>query len=471
MFSQLGSLLSRAGLLLAGAGCFAGALLAYYKLHDHALTLSGEAIAFVVPVIVGILLVLLAVRLSAHRVRRLMLELVVLGVAVFFVEAGLTAFASVSPNHLLERAKVARKLGITFDQRSKSELVAELRGRGMDAYPGISRNWLESPAMKQRVSSAIYPLSQVSNALIVECNESGQYMTFTTDEYGFNNPPGLAASGRPQIAAVGSSYTLGHCVPNVQGFVGRVRDRYPRTLNFGMAGTYVLTDLATLREYIAPLRPRVVLWMMYPNALESDEISDPILARYVEPDFSQHLLDRRAEVDALLRKHIGPIQSDLDNKMAAEVADYEHQRWRRIPLLPRVRAELHDNLLPALKSVMYQPAVPEDLGTALNIIKVARDEVEGWGGKMVIVLIPTYEEVVANQTLPGRRNERVLTLLEPLHVHVINGVELFRRQHDPAGLYNQRSSNHFNEDGHRLLGEYIVADLDRTYPELLASSD
>lgn len=467
----------RAGLWLFALGCLAAMAVAHRKLQDNALTPAGYLLAYGLPPIAAVTAIGLALRLPASRVTRLLVELVALGVSVLAIEIALTAFASVRPSIAnvgpglqLERARIAAKMHLPFDLRTKSQVVADLRAQGIDAYPEFSRDALTHPNVKARFGETLYPLSQVSSSRIVECNESGTFQTFVTDEYGFNNPPGLYAAGHPAIAAVGSSYTLGHCVPGIQGFMHRVRERYPRTLNFGMAGSHVLTMLATMREYVEPLRPPVVLWVMYPNAMETGELRDPILRSYLQPGFSQHLLEQRARVDQMLRANLVEVQNEIDAKEGADYAASQRSKWRRVLRLSELHERMNESAVPMLKGLMLRPAPLTDFSRTQDIIALARDTVAGWGGHLVVVLIPTFEEVVAKQISPDRSNERILRLLQPLNVHVINGVALMRAQADPAAFYNLRSNNHLNEAGHMLLGDFVVADLAAHYPQLANES-
>jgi len=478
MASRFSAAAGRLGLWLVALACFAAVFVASHKLRGHVVTPVGLLLAYVLPPIAGGIAIWLAITTPARRLSRLFIEAVALAVSVVVIECALTVFASVrpalanvGPGLQLERARIAAKLGLpAFDLRTKSQAIADLRAHGVEAYPGISRDALIQPRIKARFGDSLYPLSQVASSRIVECNESGQFQTFVTDDYGFNNPPGLMAAGNPTIAAVGSSYTLGHCVPGIQGFMNHLRERYPRTLNFGMAGSHVVTMLATLREYVAPLRPRLVLWVMYPNAMEDYELSDPILHSYLQPGYSQHLLERRAEVDRLLRENIVEIQREIDAKQASDYAASERARWRRVLRFSELHERLKESAVPMLKSLMFKPGPLTDFSQTLAIIALARDSVAAWGGKLVVVLIPTFEEVVAKQIPADRSNARIMGLLSPLGVHVINGVPLFRTQADPAALYNLRSNNHLNEAGHRLFGAAVAADLASHYPDLATAS-
>ena len=187
-------------------------------------------------------------------------ELALLGVSLVSVEACDCRSESDPASRQLAREKVAETLGIPFDSRTVSQVVDQLRLQGMDALPGIGARWAQLPQVREHLPDGLYPLSHASRAAIVECNENGRYLIYRSDEFGFNNPPRLVASGNVTVAVVGESFALGHCVPQEQSLVGVIRRTIPRTATFGRAGNGTLAELASFREYVEPLRPRVVLW-------------------------------------------------------------------------------------------------------------------------------------------------------------------------------------------------------------------
>ena len=160
--------MARSCLWLAGLGSFGVEVLALAKLRHHAYEPVGLIAVFVGPLIAGFVLIWLARRLPPRRVQRFVLELVLLGLCIPVVEAGLTTFAWTSPSEQMRRIDTAARLGIPFDRRYKSQVVDAMRAQGVAAYPGIARDWLWQPYIKQRVGSAFYPLSQVANSQIVD---------------------------------------------------------------------------------------------------------------------------------------------------------------------------------------------------------------------------------------------------------------------------------------------------------------
>src|SRR6185312_8721793 len=267
-----------------------------------AYTPLGASVMILVPLLAAVAFGYVAVRASRSGVVRVARELIVFGFTLLAVEALIAVWSPEAATPQITRARAAHKLGLPFDLRTKTEVIQDLRSRGVDAMPGMSREWPQISAVRQQLPDGLFPLSDASNASIVECNETGKYLVFQSDEFGFNNPRGLIASGHVDVAAVGASFTLGHCQPPEVTLIGRLRKVYPRLANLGIAGSATLSMLGTFREYVQPLRPPLVLWITHPLAADaSDELKDPILVRYLDPAFTQHLMERHAEVDKALR--------------------------------------------------------------------------------------------------------------------------------------------------------------------------
>jgi hypothetical protein len=132
---------------------------------------------------------------------------------------------------LLVHERAARGQGIAYDARLPTEVVRDLQAKGLDAVPGFAASNVANPSVANAIRErGLLPLSNVANALVVECNEGTGYLQFRSDQFGFNNPPGLAA-GPIDVAIVGESLALGHCVAPSTSAVDRVRAQFPRTAN------------------------------------------------------------------------------------------------------------------------------------------------------------------------------------------------------------------------------------------------
>ena len=77
--------------------------------------------------------------------------------------------------------------------------------------------------------------------------------------------PGRPYSGWVLVAVSFSALgvVFGIRLPFSVFFVALIRDRHPGTVNLGIGGNGPLMMLAGLKEYLAALRPRVVLWFYF----------------------------------------------------------------------------------------------------------------------------------------------------------------------------------------------------------------
>lgn len=443
---------------LALLGMCAGSLgvLALFVLTGRLGGMSALAAASVVALLLGIAAAtgFAAIRLSSSGVVRVAFEIGALICALWVAELLIRVISPNPPSTQHARADDAARLGLPFDLRTKSEIVAELRARGVDALPGMSREWPRQPRVRQQLPEDMYPLSNASNVEVVECNEVGKYLSFHSDEFGFNNPPGLVASRHVDIAAVGASFTLGHCVPEGRSFMAQLRQVYPRLANFGIAGSGTLSMLATFREYVQPLQPPVVLWVMHPWTADTrDEEADPILHRYLDPSFSQHLFERRAEVDQAMRAVAIPVQYEADAAQRRAVEASKRDRFVGIFTLSELRRRMH---LPEL--VAKSPA-PLDLATWDRSIDLARTATEGWGGRFIVVIMPLYAEVVAHDMAEPLHHERLASRLRARGIEVIDTVPVFLAQPDPGAMYVMHRNNHPTPEGHRMLAQFVTSQL------------
>ena len=99
----------------------------------------------------------------------------------------------------------------------------------------------------------VIPLSSISNAATVYCNESGFYSTYKSDNFGFNNYNDIWKKNKlsHNILLIGDSYVHGACVNQnftITSFLNKKNKNY-NFFNLGMGGNGPLINYATLREY------------------------------------------------------------------------------------------------------------------------------------------------------------------------------------------------------------------------------
>jgi len=103
----------------------------------------------------------------------------------------------------------------------------------------------------------------------------------------------------------------------------------------------------------------------------------------------------------------------------------------------------------------------EEFNLFRNVLVDAIGTVESWGGRMYFVYLPEWARY-AERELANKNRAHVLELVKSLRLPLIDIHELFAGHHDPLGLFPFRELNHYNIEGHRLVGTEILRVLSGT---------
>lgn len=357
-----------------------------------------------------------------------------------------------APDKAAQAAKLGKRYNVSIDARTGREIVGVLRTQGFEAVP------IMSPRALRIGGGELIPLGAIANKLTVLCNESGSWVTYESDEHGFNNPRHVWQSN-VEIAAMGDSFAHGYCVPREQSFVGLLRQRYPAILNLGMAGNGPLLDLAGLTEYLPTFKPKVVLWFYFENDLLDllNEKRSKLLTRYLESGFRQNLLGKQNDIDRALMQDVErekaleaaePLKKEREKTdAAAAVMDFAKLNAVRgtLNLVDgtareeiQAAAELHGPVMDALR----------------EILSGAKNRVEGWGGKLYFIYLSGNDKYIDESR---KERGRILQLVAALNIPLIDMAPVFQAEADPLSVFPFRGPGHYNEKGHRLVAERVLS--------------
>ncbi|MEN8217137.1 MAG: hypothetical protein ABFS56_12365, partial [Pseudomonadota bacterium] len=298
-------------------------------------------------------------------------------VGLYLVEISLNL---VFPIVVGNRAAAARAAGVEFDTRTKFQVSQNLKSEGVDAVPSVHPCAFIGSNGVAGVEP-LYPFGGVSGKTTVFCNESGKYLNFPSDRYGFNNPDSEWDSSQTEWVLTGDSFAHGTCVNSGDDIAGLLRSITGETvINLGNAGNGPLIELAVLKEYAESRKPKTVLWVYYEdNELVKEligEKSSPLLMSYLQPEFSQNLIHRQTEIDNRLGKYIAKAEAEAE-------AEAEALLWKiRVLRLYNIRERIgFDVDVEVEADVDVSPLFTE-------ILTKARDRTAAWGGKLYFVYLP-----------------------------------------------------------------------------------
>jgi len=428
-------------------------------------------------ILVGTLLGFLGIALRFNQENKIrvalalssfLIPLYLVEVFFFFQLSGAFPDAFVQLEH---RAMAAQKYGqTTFDLRSKVQVVEDLRREGIDAFPSSGPSlFLGSNGLPSRETpdATILPLAGISNKATVLCNETGTWSVYESDEHGFNNPKGLYDHPQWDVALIGDSFTHGACVNPGEDVGSQLRKRRgPQEVvaSLGSWGNGPLLELATLKEYARPFKPRAVFWLYYEhNDLAARDVlmeaHTALLKQYLEERaFSQRLLARQAEIDSALATYIAEAQRKLEGQEEQDASEGSQDEitladWKGIPNFYHLRSMLRD-----LRTKLSLSGYFGERNHAWlrRTLVEAKDEVASWDGTLYFVYLPTwkrYTRFVNQDNLYDRR--KVLALVEELGIPVVDFHETIAADPDPQSFFPFHIHAHYTPEGYRRLAEQL----------------
>ncbi len=411
-------------------------------------------VRFVIP---GILLLLLVRVLRSRLPVRLMVGNSLMAITVSLYAADI--YLAMRVNADWEQA--ARQAGLKVDRRDKLTVIRDLRAAGIAADPIMRGREMLLPSHSGTLQPVLrlgqepfLPLASVPEKVVVSCNETGQWQIYRTDRHGFNNPDWVWRATGVNVAMVGDSFVHGSCVPPDENMAAELRRSEGPVVNVGVGGFGPLSELAALTEYVAPLKPPVVLWGFFEgNDLNNDLPSErkaPILMRYFrDPDFSQGLIHKAPQVSRLLQdyldRRLGEAMDRVDNPLETLVYYLSLNHLRdAIGLGPVAIGYMGGSL-------------PDQLDFFARVLKRARQRVHSWGGKLYVVYLPEsnrYLSRVGDSLVRERIYQGVQAIARRQHIPLIDVASGFAAQPEPGKLYAYPGA-HFSARGYHLAAELI----------------
>ena len=443
---------SRFGIaVMIGAASFLGFLFIYSLVKDVPVEYT-----IISRVLLGSLLALSLISLKLPPKNRAYL-------AVTVVSTGITLFAADtflegttgSPIANAAQQAVARREEVPFDTRTALQVIDDLRGQGVNAYPLVARGTFGDRRIEVD-GQVVFPLSGISNTPTVFCNELGEYPIYHSDEHGFNNPAGIWGRDNLAIASIGDSFGYGVCVGQDKNPTSLIRKAYPNTINLSISSTGPLGQLAIMKEYMGRLNPRAVLWFFYegndlPTLKIEYEFFQP-LSKYLESDYRQDLMPKQAEIDQGLRAMV-------DDELSAR---REGRAGNRYILNRLTLRAIRDRIDLWVQGYDNCPPPEENLPLLDRVLRDGASYVDSWGGSIFLVYLPTWARYVEPSKAPHCSPEpvpfrdQVISIAEEAGLKVIDITKVFDSHPDPVSLYPFRSDGHYTEEGYRLVADTVL---------------
>lgn len=308
-------------------------------------------------------------------------------------------------------------------------------------------------ALRQDTGEVIPILTSISNSTFIACNENGYWPLYQTDEYGFNNPPGLHRQGVDAVL-LGDSFVFGICVREEDTIASWLRRKGLTVLNLAHSGNGPLIKMGVVLEYAVALKPQTVFWFYYEgndlHNLESEKKSG-LFDDYLSGESHNNLTAIQPYIDKVLLQYPGNVvKRDTETNLARNITR-NIPKWMK---LYKVR-----NRLLKLRSTF--PDRDEDVFRELSpdlkhILSMVKSKVGDWGGSLYFVYLPAWHRYRFKENDDFLNRKEVLNLVSKLDIPIIDIHKVFSNTSDPLDLFPSRwGKGHYNPQGYMLVANQI----------------
>jgi hypothetical protein len=181
----------------------------------------------------------------------------------------------------------------------------------------------------------------------------------------------------------------------------------------------------------------------------------PILKQYLQPDFTQHLVNRQREIDSTVRQYLAAAEM-------RERREREHPRpkafsaealstiklWRVRNVLAATRADDQARSLELLVGSHEYPM--------RQILQQANALTRSWGGTMYFAYLPSWLRYRHRPGALDSEHATIVSMVRELGIPLIDVRPAFDAQSDPLSLFPFRRFGHYNENGNRIVADAIA---------------
>ena len=343
---------------------------------------------------------------------------------------------------------------IGFDHRQKSSSYFQLR-KSIDDVKLFS--------LKHFKKYDIQTLSGIKNSRTINCNEDGYYSIYHSDRFGFNNNDSEHDKKIVKYLLLGDSFAMGDCVNRPYDIASQLinYDSKKGVLSFGYPGTTILSQYATLREYLVPNIENVILFFYEGNDLFDlkKELTNPILLKYLEDlNFSQGLKNDPNKINALMKSNFFNLVKKHEISKKRKILNFFKLYETRRLFFGETRNSLYKqkqgtNFMELIEFNKNKIKIDELANHYNKILNLISDLLLKQNTKLFIAYLPQYERYSENYNNPSY--EIIKDMAKKNNIKFIDfHKDIFSKEVDYSRLF-PTIPGHYNEHGYKKISELI----------------
>lgn len=363
-------------------------------------------------------------------------------------------FPNIDFSSKLTKIEIAKNMGKPFNSKSYIEMYFDLKRSNKNISPNFFPRLLINDS---RIKTDILPLSGRSNTNIIFINENGKFPIIKTDKYGFNN----LSNQNIEILIIGDSFAEGCCVEQTKSISFNMNQEVA-TFSLGKGGNGPLLEYASLKEYGAHFKPKVIFWLYYVNDIPElkNELKSEILKKYLNDNkYTQDLLNRQNEIDSTIQNYTEII---LDNYIIKEPSNKKQKFFKKnYQFNFRSTIKLF-HLRKAIKSIFVKRKIQSEtkydegyISIFKNIIMKTNEYSNTLNSKLYFIYLPSYYEIKSGK--PNYLKKQILDSIRDLGIPLIDIYEeVFKVHKNPLSLFPFNLPGHYNEKGYKLISNILL---------------
>ena len=319
------------------------------------------------------------------------------------------------------------------------------------------------------ISKSFYPLTGISMRPTLMCAESGYWVSYDSDRFGFNNSDNVWDEDEVDFLLIGDSFVHGDCMEKEFNFAGRIQEyTKKKVINLGYGGTGPLIQLAQLKEYGFKIKPQKIIWIYGEgNDLDNlrEELNIPIMKKYLDKNFSQELILKQKEIDQFL---LGLLKKEYTlNSKKKELEKNQRRDFflKNLIKLYMVRKNTINQFLNLDKdqnkineAKEEQKRIDKVNGTEKNLkmFNIIAEKFKQLSteenAELYFVYLPNYVRYHKDYSYVEEgalfNREKILKIITKLNIPIIDlHEEVFKIEKDPLSLFPYRKNRHYNHEG------------------------
>ena len=397
----------------------------------------------------------------SHKIRQnIFLFLITFGSSIYLLE-----FSILYYNYFNSTEYKLKKINNEYDERSKYDFYIDFKKKNPEVVLDVPPSLIYEDEIAEQKKYLKLPLSSISKKETVWCNEDGNFVTYTSDRFGFNNQD-KEWDKKKHIIFLGDSYTQGVCVNSFENIPSKFKDSLNNddigVINLGIRGNGPLSEYASFVEYSKALNPIAIFWLYYEgNDLKNLKFESQVktLQKYLEnKNFSQNLINYQNYLDNVLyEKFLERLSFELDTKK--QIKDNKILFGLKLHNLRMfIRSKLKKD---SLDKKEYYRSQLINFDKIVKKMKILSNKLNS---ELIFVYLPSFERtekrLISDKKMYNYEN--IINIIKGNNIKFIDVItDLFQKSSNPKEYYPFELPLHFSSYGYSSIAKILYEDTEK----------